>query len=883
MVEQRYIVSGMTCAACQANIERVVKKLDGVISASVSLVAASMLVVFDETKTNTEKIVSAVEKIGYGAKPVDENDNKKTQKTSKNTEKTLKNDEKSSNNGKGRFFEVQSMQKKECHELKVRLISSIILLVPLFYFSMFTMMGAPNLPIFSGAENSLIYALFLCVLTTAILIINKRLIVNGLKALFHLVPNMDSLVSIGALASYIYGIVVCFILAYGLGHQELLLVHKYMHSLYFEGSATILTLVTLGKFFELRSRLKTSGALEKLAKLAPQTAKIVRDGEEVEVNIDQINVGDIVVIKTGDTIPCDGTIIEGEGYLNQSAITGESVPVKLEVGGKVISAGICTNGSFLFKAERVGEDTTLAKVINLVDSASGSKAPIARIADKVSGVFVPVVLCIALLAFVLWAAIAKDIGFALEFAVAVLVISCPCALGLATPVAIMVAMGKSASLGILIKSAESLETLHKVSTIVFDKTGTLTEGKMSVTDILPLEENLKNEELIKKLAILEKNSEHPLAQAVIESAKTLGVDFAGKVTDFQEVSGKGVRGRVKSSELLAGNFSFIADRGLDEQTKSKVMEHIEGFAAEGKTAIVVVEDSRVLGLVAVADAVRQESKNIVATLKNLKIRVIMLTGDNGSVAKSIAKGLGIDSCISNVLPEDKYNKIEELKRSGEIVAMVGDGINDSPALAASDVSIAMGSGTDIAAESSDIVLSSGSLSGVVKAIELSRATIRNIKVNLFWAFFYNILAIPLAAGVFYPLFAIQLSPMIASLAMSCSSVFVVLNALTLNLFKPKMVFDDNKKPQNMVKKDENLSNNSEKKEKYMQKTIYISGMSCAHCKANVERALTGVEGVKSAEVNLEGKFAIVEMKASVTEVSLIAAVEEAGYKVTDIK
>lgn len=909
MVNQIYLVTGMTCSACQANIERTVGKLDGVKEAKVSLLASTMKVTIDETKISSKDIVAAVEKIGYGAKLDYSSDGgggrKKPQKSSENDEKTSKNRKNSKNDDKiadstvgkndfkSRFDSIKDIQKKQCDELKRRVILSLVFLLPLMYFSMATMLGTPNLYFFEGMENIMVYSLALLLVTSIIIFINRQLIINGIKSLVHLVPNMDSLVAVGSLASYIYGIAVCFIFAYGLGNNNHELVMKFMDSLYFESSATILTLVSLGKFFELKSRLKTSNALEKLVNLSPKTAKVLRDSKEVTIDSKDIAVGDIVIIKTGDIIPADGVIVSGEALFDQSAITGESMPVRLTVSDKVISASICTNGSCTFEAKRVGEDTTLAEVVKLVESASTSKAPIARIADKVSGYFVPFVFLVAIMTFFVWFVIQRDIGFALTFAVSVLVISCPCALGLATPVAIMVAMGKSASLGIMIKSAESLEILHKVTTIVFDKTGTLTEGKPTVTDIVPIKDGFKSDEILRDLASLEVKSNHPLAKAIVEKALILSprAEFE-KISNFSEYAGKGVCGKIKSKMYYAGNFEYIKKNvDIGAESAAKVEEKLDEFAKCGKMVVVFASETEVLAIVAIADSVKSDSKYVIDALKKFKIKVIMLTGDNMSVASSISKELGIDTVIAGVLPKDKNKKIEELKKSGEVVAMVGDGINDSPALMLSDVGIAMGTGTDIAADSSDVILTSGSLDGVVKAIELSKATIRDIKLNLFWAFFYNILGIPLACGAFYPLFGWQLSPMIASLAMSISSVCVVLSALSLNLFKPK--FDikklnnieesEEKKLQNLSENNKIYVKNNDLKENIMQKTIYISGMSCAHCKANVENALKKVPGVKSAEVNLEGKFAIVEMKASVTEVSLVAAVEDAGYKVTDIK
>ncbi len=866
MTEKKFNVTGMTCSACERNVERVVKKLDGVKDVSVNLLSSNMKVEYDESKLSPENIACAVESIGYGATLSGQ---AKTQNT-----QSISESEKNGNSIVGSDIkQFQSEKRQAVRLMRTRVVVSIILLIPLLYIAMGPMIGLPTFWFFEGAENAVVFALAQLVLSSIIIVINKKFFISGFKALIHRAPNMDSLVMLGSGASFIYGLVVTFLMAFYLGQANLEKVHSLMHTLYFESSATILALVSLGKYFESKAKLKTSSALEKLLNLSPKTANVIRDGKEVSIATESIMVGDIVVIRTGDTVPVDGVLVSGEGLLNQSAVTGESVPVKKAAGENVISASICENGAFQFKATKVGSDTTLAEIIRLVDEAGSSKAPIARIADKVSGVFVPVVMAISLLTFMIWLIAGKDFGFALTCAVSVLVISCPCALGLATPVAIMVATGKSAQFGVLPKSAESLEILHKVTTVVFDKTGTVTVGMPVVTDTVVVKEGLKEGQLLHDLAILEQNSNHPLALAVTKIANIKSEKH--EIKGYTEVSGRGITAKIDGTNYLAGNIDFAIDKKLlKEKDKEFVTQKMQEFQAQQKTAILFFKGSEIQGIVAIADKIKEGSVETIKKLQDMGIKVVMLTGDNKMTAEAIAKELGISDMISDVLPSQKQQVIKDLQESGEIVAMVGDGINDSPALTLADVGIAVSTGTDIAAQSSDVILTGGSLNALENAIELSKATMRNIKMNLFWAFFYNALGIPIAAGVLYPLAGFGMSPMLASLAMSLSSVCVVLNALRLNFFKPK---------QKIAKMKHNKYKNNKKKEKTMKKTISIEGMMCGHCVAHVEKALGKLEGVKSVSVSLEDKNAVVEFTKNIEDKAIISAVENEGYKVTEIK
>ena len=874
MKTEKYNVTGMTCAACQANVTRCVSKLEGVEEVNVSLLANQMTVSYDESKVGEEDIIQAVEKIGYGASSLEQQPATAQSKGGFRSEWQARQD--------------QAMNSQK--QMKRRLISSIVLLVPLMYIAMGSMMGLPVPWFFVGMENSLVNALAQLLLTIPVLFINRHFFQTGFKALWHRAPNMDSLVAIGSGASLVYGLFAMFRLAYGFGHGDMELVHEYAHALYFESAAMILTLVTVGKYLEARSKSKTGDALGKLVDLAPKTAVVLRGGVEQTIPAEQVVAGDIVVIRPGEGIPVDGVVTEGHGYVDQAAITGESIPVEKNPGDQVISATINKNGTFQFQASKVGEDTTLSQIIRLVDEASNSKAPIARLADKVSGVFVPVVIAIAIVTAIVWLIAGMGFEFALSNAISVLVISCPCALGLATPVAIMVGTGKAAEMGILIKSAESLENLHNVDTIVLDKTGTITSGHPAVTDVLPLDRSLTEEQFLAEAAAAEFGSEHPLAQAVVERAQLLGLSLP-KAEAFEAVAGRGIRAKVNGREYLAGNLAFLEENHLPAtlEERSAAKSVVNKLAQEGKTPLLFLRNGKLLGVIAVADTIRETSRAAIQRFNEMGLHVVMLTGDNKVTAEAIRKELGIEQAISDVLPTQKEAHIRSLQEEGHKVAMVGDGINDAPALTRADIGIAIGAGTDIAIESADVVLMKDSLDDVAAAIDLSRAVVRNIHMNLFWAFFYNVLGIPLAAGVLYPAFQLRLSPMIGSAAMSLSSVCVVTNALRLRFFKRKGTplaeksapaldashtdTDNQTAPvEEIPQEPENEKGSSE-----MKKVLIVDGMMCAHCQAHVQKALAGVEGVTEAVVDLESKKATVTLAQDVADQVLLDAVTEAGY------
>lgn len=874
MKTEKYNVTGMTCAACQANVTRCVSKLEGVEEVNVSLLANQMTVSYDESKVGEEDIIQAVEKIGYGASSLEQQPATAQSKGGFRSEWQARQD--------------QAMNSQK--QMKRRLISSIVLLVPLMYIAMGSMMGLPVPWFFVGMENSLVNALAQLLLTIPVLFINRHFFQTGFKALWHRAPNMDSLVAIGSGASLVYGLFAMFRLAYGFGHGDMELVHEYAHALYFESAAMILTLVTVGKYLEARSKSKTGDALGKLVDLAPKTAVVLRGGVEQTIPAEQVVAGDIVVIRPGEGIPVDGVVTEGHGYVDQAAITGESIPVEKNPGDQVISATINKNGTFQFQASKVGEDTTLSQIIRLVDEASNSKAPIARLADKVSGVFVPVVIAIAIVTAIVWLIAGMGFEFALSNAISVLVISCPCALGLATPVAIMVGTGKAAEMGILIKSAESLENLHNVDTIVLDKTGTITSGHPAVTDVLPLDRSLTEEQFLAEAAAAEFGSEHPLAQAVVERAQQLGLSLP-KAEAFEAVAGRGIRAKVNGREYLAGNLAFLEENHqpatLEERSAAKSV--VNKLAQEGKTPLLFLRNGKLLGVIAVADTIRETSRAAIQRFNEMGLHVVMLTGDNKVTAEAIRKELGIEQAISDVLPTQKEAHIRSLQEEGHKVAMVGDGINDAPALTRADIGIAIGAGTDIAIESADVVLMKDSLDDVAAAIDLSRAVVRNIHMNLFWAFFYNVLGIPLAAGILYPAFQLRLSPMIGSAAMSLSSVCVVTNALRLRFIKRKGAplaeksapaleashtdTDNQTAPvEEIPQEPENEKGSSE-----MKKVLIVEGMMCAHCQAHVQKALAGVEGVTEAVVDLESKKATVTLAQDVADQVLLDAVTEVGY------
>lgn len=876
MKKEKYNVTGMTCAACQANVTRCVQKLDGVEEVNVNLLSGQMTVDYDETKLDSAAIAQAVEGIGYGASSADAPSDTKS-------------------GGFRSEWEVrQSRAREEQHSMKVRLVASIVLLIPLMYVAMGSMMGLPVPGILTGMENAMISALTQLILTVPILVLNRKFYKVGLKALVKRAPNMDSLVAIGSGASLVYGLFAMYRMAWGFGHQNMAVVHEYAHALYFESAAMILTLVTVGKYLEARSRSKTSDALGKLVDLAPKTAVIIKNGQEVTVPAEQVAAGDIVVIRPGESIPVDGVVTEGAGYVDQAAITGESIPVEKMPGDTVISATINKNGTFRFRASKVGEDTTLSQIIRLVDEAGNSKAPIARLADKVSGIFVPVVIGIAILTAIVWIVAGQDFEFALSNAIAVLVISCPCALGLATPVAIMVGTGKAAEYGILIKSAESLENLHSIDTVILDKTGTITSGHPEVTDIEVLDPSMSPEEFLSRAAALEAGSEHPLAQAVVEKAKGDGVSSV-QAEDFQARTGRGVSARISGKNWLAGNLAFMEEEKAmgPEQETALVREKMGQYASQGKTPLLFVRDGQAAGIIAVADTVRETSRAAIRKFKEMGLTVVMLTGDNKVTAEAIRKELDIAEAVSDVLPTEKEACVRSWQEKGHKVAMVGDGINDAPALTRADIGIAIGAGTDIAIDSADVVLMKDSLQDVVTAIELSRAVVRNVHMNLFWAFFYNILGIPVAAGALFPAFGLRLSPMIGSAAMSLSSVCVVTNALRLRFFKPALggQADGPEKAEKDAEKTDSMTENipgdsgvdrkEEQEEKgmvTMKKTLVVEGMMCEHCKMHVEKALAGVAGVDSAQVDLEKKTATVSMAEDVADQVLMDAVKEAGYE-----
>ena len=839
-MREKFTVTGMTCSACSAHVEKAVSKLEGVSGVNVNLLGGIMQVDYDPAAQSPDSIIAAVVDSGYGAQ-IPGKAGKKESATAG----------------------VPSME-EELKGMKHRLIVSFVFLIPLFYLSMGHMMGWPIPHVFHGTQNALIFALTQFLLLLPIMYVNDKYYKVGFKTLGHRSPNMDSLIALGSAAAVIYGVAAIFEIGWGLGHGDLARVERWSMDLYFESAGMILALITLGKYLETRSKGKTGEAISRLMDLAPKTATVLRGGQEAVIPVEEVAVGDLIVVRPGQAIPVDGEIVEGSSSIDESALTGESIPVDKGPGDKVAAAAINKSGAFTFKATRVGDDTTLAQMIALVDEAASSKAPIAKLADKVAGVFVPVVICIALVTAAVWFFATGDFTRALTAGVAVLVISCPCALGLATPVAIMVGTGKGAENGILFKSAEALEGLRSIQTVVLDKTGTVTQGKPVVTDLTPLGETTE-EELLCVAASLEKPSEHPLAQAEAEQRNIPLVP----AQEFQAVHGRGVTAAVQGARFLAGNRAMMEENQIDLTAAG---ETPEALAGAGKTPLYFAQDGRLIGIVAVADTVKPTSAAAIAALRDLGLEVVMLTGDNRRTAQAIAKELALTDVVAEVLPQDKEKVIADLQAKGKKVAMVGDGINDAPALARSDVGLAIGAGTDVAIESADVVLMKSDLMDAVTAVELSKATIKNIKENLFWAFFYNAICIPLAAGAFYPIFHIQLSPMIAAAAMSLSSVCVVSNALRLKLFKPRHTAPKTAVPEEKIKK-EGAKNTMEKK-------IVIEGMMCQHCVAHVTEALTKLDGV-TAVVDLETKTATVTGDA--TDEALKQAVANAGYTVTSIQ
>lgn len=901
-MKERFDVTGMTCSACSSHVEKSVSKLTGVENVSVNLLTNSMQVEFDENKLDTAGIIKAVEDAGYGAAVKDGH--------AKSGTKTSGQSDSQENNG-------LSAVEQNVKNMKKRLIVSLIFWIPLMYVSMghmiYQWLNIPMPPFtmnfLHGNENAITYAFTQFLLLLPILIANQKYFKNGFKTLWHRSPNMDSLIAIGAGAAILYGIFAIYRIGYAMGHGDMAVVHQYAHDLYFESAGTILTLITIGKYLETKSKGKTSEAITKLLNLAPKTVTVVRDGVEQVVDAADVEKGEIFLVKPGESVAVDGIVLEGKSSFDESAITGESIPVPKQEGDTIVSASMNKSGLIRAKATKVGEDTTIAQIIRLVEEASSSKAPIAKMADKIAGVFVPAVITIALITGVIWLISGATFEFAMSTAIAVLVISCPCALGLATPVAIMVGTGKGAENGILIKSGDALETAHQIDTVVLDKTGTITQGKPIVTDIICAagknenrtvqsagadnSESQKKEtaQLLQIAGSLEKGSEHPLAEAIVNYCETNSIALE-KVTDFNALFGKGIEGTVSGTHYYAGNEKMMEEKGISLSTEQK--NQIHALAKQGRTPLLFADEKRFLGIVAVADVVKPTSKEAVQKFRDYGIHVIMLTGDNEVTAQAIREQVGIDEVIAGVLPTQKEEKISALKQAGHKVAMIGDGVNDAPALASADVGIAIGAGTDVAIESADIVLMKNDLLDAVGAVKLSKAVIRNIKENLFWAFFYNSIGIPLAAGVLYPLFQIKLNPMFGAAAMSLSSVCVVSNALRLRWVKLHDVKKTQSEPHQDVAAstiadinqhnalDNNIkSTNDDKGESTMTTTISIEGMMCAHCQAHVEKALKEVAGVTEVTVSLENKNAVVTGDASVE--TLKQAVVDAGYEVTDVK
>ena len=884
-MKERFDVTGMTCSACSSHVEKSVGKLTGVENVSVNLLTNSMQVEFDENKLDTAGIIKAVEDAGYGAAVKDEH--------AKSGAKTSGQSGSQENNG-------LSAVEQNVKNMKKRLIVSLIFWIPLMYVSMghmiYQWLNIPMPPFtmnfLHGNENAITYAFTQFLLLLPILIANQKYFKNGFKTLWHRSPNMDSLIAIGAGAAILYGIFAIYRIGYAMGHGDMMVVHQYAHDLYFESAGTILTLITIGKYLETKSKGKTSEAITKLLNLAPKTVTAVRDGVEQVVDAADVEKGEIFLVKPGESVAVDGIVLEGKSSFDESAITGESIPVPKQEGDTIVSASMNKSGLIRAKATKVGEDTTIAQIIRLVEEASSSKAPIAKMADKIAGVFVPTVITIALITGIIWLISGATFEFAMSTAIAVLVISCPCALGLATPVAIMVGTGKGAENGILIKSGDALETAHQIDTVVLDKTGTITQGKPVVTDIIcAAGKNADKTQLLQIAGSLEKGSEHPLAEAIVNYCLTNNISLE-KVTDFNALFGKGIEGTMSGTHYYAGNEKMMEEKGISLSTEQK--NQIQALAKQGRTPLLFADEKQFLGIVAVADVVKPTSKEAVQKFRDYGIHVIMLTGDNEVTAQAIKEQVGIDEVIAGVLPTQKEEKISALKQAGHKVAMIGDGVNDAPALASADVGIAIGAGTDVAIESADIVLMKNDLLDAVGAVKLSKAVIRNIKENLFWAFFYNSIGIPLAAGVLYPLFQIKLNPMFGAAAMSLSSVCVVSNALRLRWVK----LHDAKKTQSEPYQDvaastiadinqhnaldNNIkSTNNDKGESTMTTTISIEGMMCAHCQAHVEKALKEVAGVTEVTVSLENKNAVVTGDASVE--ALKQAVVDAGYEVTDVK
>ena len=859
--KETYDVTGMSCAACSSRVEKAVSGQNGVRQVSVNLLKNSMVVEYDESTLSSAQIVAAVEQAGYGASP---------------HEKPGAAAPAAQSGKQGGLSAAQEAYRG----MKRRLALSLVFTVPLFYLSMGHMMGWPLPECFLGMENAMTFAFTQFLLLIPIVFLNRQYYIGGCKALIQRAPNMDSLIALGSGAAILYGIYAIYRIGIGFGQMDMDTVHAYMMELYFESAGTILTLITMGKTMEARAKGKTSDAITKLMDLAPKTATVERDGTERVIPAAEVQPGEVLIVKAGESVPVDGVVLEGASAVDESALTGESIPVEKQVGDTVIGATINKSGYFKMRATKVGDDTTLSQIVRLVDEATSSKAPIAKLADKVSGVFVPVVITIAVIATAVWLLTGHSVEFSLSIGISVLVISCPCALGLATPTAIMVGTGRGAVNGILIKSAEALETTHSVTTVVLDKTGTITQGKPVVTDVLPF--GAERDELLAVAASLEKRSEHPLAEAIVSEAEKEQLTLL-PVEEFEQIPGQGLRAAVEGRICLAGNRRMMEANHVEN---SELFSRGETLAEDGKTPLFFARDGRLLGLIAVADIVKPTSAQAVAELSDMGIEVVMLTGDNERTAEAIRRQVGVDRVVAEVLPQDKEREIRRLQESGKKVAMVGDGINDAPALARADVGIAIGAGTDIAIESADIVLMRSDLLDVSTAVQLSRAVIRNIKQNLFWAFFYNAIGIPIAAGVFYPAFHLKMNPMLGALAMSFSSVFVVSNALRLRWFKAKHAAAHTAPSPSDGGAEittNQMTANEEKGETTMEKVINIEGMACMHCVKHVQEALAAVPGVQTANVDLESKTATVSVDGSVSDEALKAAVDGAGYQAVSIR
>ncbi|WP_330848513.1 heavy metal translocating P-type ATPase [Aliarcobacter butzleri] len=837
MKSQKFDIKGMTCSACSTAVDRNVKKLEGINEVNVNLLNNSMIVKYDENVLNNETIIKKVQDAGYEAFLVE--NGKKTQKNS--TEDNL--------------------GKIETNELKNRLIISFIFAIPLFYISMGHMLNWYLPHLFHGYSNAITFSFTQFLLALPIVFINIKYYKVGFKTLYKGSPNMDSLIAIGTSAAMIYGVFSIYKIGYGLGNNDIDIVIQYSHDLYFESAAIVLTLITLGKFLEARAKENTSEAINKLINLTPKTALVLRNNQEIEIPVDELVLKDIVIVKPGNIVPTDGIIIFGNSSIDESMLTGESLPVSKKVGDKVIGASINKSGSFKFEVTKLGEDTVLSQIIKLIEEASSSKAPISKLADRISAIFVPTVIVISILATVTWLFLGYSFEFALSIGIAILVISCPCALGLATPTAIMVGTGKGAQNGILIKSAESLEIAHTINTVVIDKTGTITEGKTQITDIFT-SEKITQDKLLQLCATIEKNSEHPLADAILKKTQEKEIELLNAI-DFEALNGLGIKAKVEDRLFYIGNKKLLDSKNI---SLDLFYEKSEKLANEGKTPIFIADENEVLGLIAISDVVKPTSKDAILEFEKMGLEVIMLTGDNYKTANAIAKQININNVIAEVLPQDKEKEIQKLQSLGKKVAMIGDGINDAPALVRADVGIAIGAGTDVAIESANIVLVKSDLLDAVKAIQLSNAVIKNIKQNLFWAFFYNIIGIPLAAGVFYTVLGWKLSPMFAGAAMSLSSVTVVLNALRLKLFEPRI-------SKNLLEK-----NNISKGDK-MEKILKVDGMTCGHCKARVEKVVSAIDGVDSVEVDLASKNVTVKMSKDISEQTLSDVIVDAGYEV----